>query len=73
MSKRRESLQEAYQAAKDQGDWKEAGLILISMTEAYPCICTEEALHANQGLCNCGRYAYLSRPVTPEELMLSGC
>lgn len=69
----REKLQAAYQAAKDAGDWKQAGMILINLLDPYPCICATEDLDARQGVCCCDRYASLLRPVTAQELMLSGC
>jgi len=73
MNTQRQNLQAAYQAAKETGDWKTAGHILIQMSSAYPCTCAPEVLQVNQGHCTCNRYAYLLRKVTPEELMLSGC
>ncbi|MDQ5938912.1 MAG: hypothetical protein QG603_216 [Patescibacteria group bacterium] len=66
-------LQVAYQVARDAGDLKQAGQILIHLSSPFPCVCTEEFLSEHQGRCHCDRYASLLRPATAQELMLSGC
>lgn len=73
MSKKQKNLQADYLVARESGDWKEAGSILIKLSNPFPCLCSDEHLRANNGQCHCDRYASLLRPATAQELMLSGC
>jgi hypothetical protein len=73
VNEQRKILEAAYKVATVEGDWKKAHEILMQLSAPHPCTCAGEILQNNGGRCVCGRYAYLLRPATPEELMLSGC
>lgn len=66
------TLLASYRAARESGDWKEAGRILIELSTNKPCTCDRDLIKAGQP-CSCGHRDHWTRPATPEELMLSGC